>query len=149
MIELLEQMNMWHWLAFGLGLLLLELLGTAGYLLWVGLSAMIVGVCLSLLPISWQLQWIAFASFSLVATWLWWRYQFNKDQQDDESSLLNKRDLQMIGKTARLEDAVQQGKCRIKIGDTTWTAETERDLEANTLVKVVKVTGIVLTIEPV
>lgn len=149
MIELLEQMNMWHWLAFGLGLLLLELLGTAGYLLWVGLSAMLVGVCLSLLPISWQLQWIAFASFSLVATWLWWRYQFSKDQQDDESSLLNKRDLQMIGKTARLEDAVQQGTCRIKIGDTTWTAETERDLEANTLVKVVKVTGIVLTIEPV
>ncbi|MGF1764344.1 NfeD family protein [Aliivibrio kagoshimensis] len=149
MIELLEQMNLWHWLAFGLGLLLLELLGTAGYLLWVGLSAMIVGVCLSLIPMSWQLQWIAFASFSLMATWLWWRYQHNKDRQDDESSLLNKRDLQMIGKTARIEEAVLQGKCRVKIGDTTWTAETNKDLEANTLVKVVKVTGIVLTIEPV
>jgi membrane protein implicated in regulation of membrane protease activity len=149
MIELLEQMNLWHWLAFGLGLLLLELLGTAGYLLWVGLSAMLVGLCVSFLPIGWQLQWIAFASFSLMTTWLWWRYQHNKDQVDDESSLLNKRDLQMIGKTARIDEAVQQGKCRIKIGDTTWTAETNKDLEANTLVKVVKVTGIVLTIEPV
>ncbi|HIF9523255.1 TPA: NfeD family protein, partial [Photobacterium damselae] len=33
MIDLLSQMNPWHWLVFGLVLLLLELLGTAGYLL--------------------------------------------------------------------------------------------------------------------
>lgn len=43
MVELLEQVNHWHWLAFGLALLALELIGTAGYFLWIGISAMLVG----------------------------------------------------------------------------------------------------------
>ena len=43
MVELLEQMNHWHWLAFGLLLLAAELLGTAGYFLWLGISAILVG----------------------------------------------------------------------------------------------------------
>ncbi len=65
MITLLEQMNFWHWIAFGLVLLLLELLGTAGYLLWLGLSALLVGAILSAIPMSWSLQWLTFAVFSL------------------------------------------------------------------------------------
>ncbi|OJI55067.1 hypothetical protein VV1062A_02631 [Vibrio vulnificus] len=48
MIELLDGINHWHWLALGLALLAVELLGTAGYFLWLGLSALLVGLLLSL-----------------------------------------------------------------------------------------------------
>ena len=65
MVELLEQVNHWHWLAFGLALLALELIGTAGYFLWIGISAMLVGALLGALPLGWQMQWLSFASFSL------------------------------------------------------------------------------------
>ncbi|MGR5555136.1 NfeD family protein [Vibrio fortis] len=149
MIELLDQVNHWHWLAFGLLLLGLELLGTAGYFLWIGLSAMIVGALLGALPLSWQMQWLSFASFSLITTWLWWRRQLKSDRKSDKARVLNQRDKQLIGKTTRLEDDIQKGKCRIRLGDTTWSAITATDITAGTEVVVTAVDGIVLTIAPV
>lgn len=148
MIELLNQINHWHWIAFGLVLLSGELLGTAGYFLWLGISAILVGIVFTLLPISWQLQWTTFASFSLVTTWGWWRYQHKKDVQSEADSSLNQREKQLVGKTTRLEQDVQKGNCRIRLGDTTWSARTHEDIAAGTLVKVIDVDGIVVTIEP-
>jgi membrane protein implicated in regulation of membrane protease activity len=148
MIELLDQVNHWHWLAFGLLLLGLELLGTAGYFLWIGISAMIVGALLGALPLSWQMQWLSFASFSLITTWLWWRRQLKSDRKSDKARVLNQRDKQLIGKTTRLEDDIQKGKCRIRLGDTTWSAITATDITAGTEVVVTAVDGIVLTIAP-
>ncbi len=149
LIELLSQVNHWHWIAFGLVLLSGELIGTAGYFLWLGISAILVGLLFTLLPMSWQLQWITFASFSLVTTWGWWRYQYKKDVQSEANSSLNQREKQLVGKITRLEEDVQEGNCRIRLGDTTWSARTHKDIAAGTLVKVVDVDGIVVTIEPV
>jgi membrane protein implicated in regulation of membrane protease activity len=149
LIELLQQVNHWHWIAFGLLLLCGELLGTAGYMLWLGISAVIVGALLAVMPLSWQMQWTAFASFSLVTTWLWWRYQHQKDRRSENEGDLNQKQKQLLGQTTRLEADVQPGNCRIRMGDTTWSARTDQDIPAGTLVKVSKVDGIVLTIEPV
>lgn len=146
MIELLDSINHWHWLAFGLALLALELLGTAGYFLWLGLSALIVGALLTFIPMSWQLQWVSFAVFSLVTTWLWWRKQFKKDKSSDANRDLNQKHKQLIGQSIRLEQDFPAGKGRIKLGDSTWTAKSEVDLEVNTLVEVTHVDGIILTI---
>ena len=146
MIELLDGINYWHWLAFGLALLAVELLGTAGYFLWLGLSALIVGALLTFIPMSWQLQWVSFGVFSLVTTWLWWRKQFKKDKSSDAHRDLNQKHKQLIGQTVRLEQDFPAGKGRVKLGDSTWTAKSEVDLEANTLVEVTSVDGVILTI---
>lgn len=148
MIELLDQVNHWHWIAFGLVLLSGELLGTAGYFLWLGISAILVGIVLTFIPISWQLQWVSFASFSLVTTWGWWRYQHKKDMQSEIDTSLNQKEKQLIGKVTRLEEDVQEGNCRIRLGDTTWSARCHENISAGTLVKVVAVDGIIVTIEP-
>lgn len=148
MVELLEQVNHWHWLAFGLALLALELVGTAGYFLWIGISAMLVGALLGALPIGWQMQWLSFASFSLITTWLWWRRQLSNDKQSDAGRELNQREKQLVGQTARIDTDIQKGKCRIRLGDTTWSAVTAQDLKAGTEVIVTAVDGIVLTITP-
>ncbi|AIU68423.1 regulatory protein [Vibrio coralliilyticus] len=147
MFELLDSLNYWHWLAFGLALLAVELLGTAGYFLWLGLSALIVGLLLTLLPMSWQLQWIAFSVFSLMTTWLWWRRQFKKDSSDDLNRDLNQKQKQLIGQTVLVEENLAPGKHRIKVGDTTWSAQTEHAIPAGTLVEITQVNGIILTIE--
>ncbi|MBD1559151.1 NfeD family protein [Vibrio sp. S9_S30] len=149
MIEILNQMNHWHWIALGLVLLCGELLGTAGYLLWIGISAILVGFVKLLIPISWELQWVCFAVFSLVTTWLWWRYQHKKDVLDEEETNLNQRDKQLVGQITRLEEDIQAGKCRIRMGDTTWSAVSDQPLSAGTTVKVTAVDGIVLTIKAV
>ncbi|EDK26017.1 hypothetical protein VSWAT3_14762 [Vibrionales bacterium SWAT-3] len=148
MVELLEQVNHWHWLAFGLALLALELVGTAGYFLWIGISAMLVGALLGALPIGWQMQWLSFASFSLITTWLWWRRQLSSDKRSDSNRELNQREKQLVGQTARIDTDIQKGKCRIRLGDTTWSAVSSHDLKAGTEVVVTAVDGIVLTIAP-
>ncbi|NOH81348.1 NfeD family protein [Vibrio sp. RE86] len=147
MIELLNSVNYWHWLAFGLALLACELLGTAGYFLWLGLSALIVGALLTFIPMSWQLQWVAFGVFSLTTTWLWWRKQFKTDKQSDANRELNQKQKQLIGQTVTLEEDFPAGKGRLKLGDTTWSAQSEHQISAGSTVEVTAVNGILLTIQ--
>ncbi|MGF1701121.1 NfeD family protein [Photobacterium makurazakiensis] len=147
MITLLEQMNVWHWIALGLVLLLLELLGTAGYLLWLGLSAMMVGALLLALPLGWEMQWTTFAVLSLFTTWLWWRYQHKKDRIGDNARNLNQRTEQLVGQTCVLQEAFNIGQGRLQFGDTTWIAKAESNIAAGTLVEVVRVEGIILIIQ--
>ncbi|ENM5774923.1 TPA: NfeD family protein [Vibrio mimicus] len=149
MIELLSQLNFWHWLAFGLILLAAELLGTAGYFLWLGLSALLVGVLLTVMPIGWQLQWLAFASFSLVTTWLWWRRQFNQDKKQDAERDLNQKDKQLIGRVIQITEDTPAGEFQISLGDTRWTARCEQDLEQGSRVSVIAVDGIILIVRPI
>lgn len=149
LINLLDQITFWHWLALGFGLLAVELLGTAGYFLWLGLSALMVGVLLSLLPISWQMQWLSFATFSLATTWLWWRRQWSKDKEDDQSRDLNQKYKQLIGQTLTLEEDCTAGINRIRVADTTWSAQCDQAIPAGTRVKIVNVEGIILVIKPI
>ncbi|ENM5749218.1 NfeD family protein [Vibrio mimicus] len=149
MIELLSQLNFWHWLAFGLILLAAELLGTAGYFLWLGLSALLVGVLLTVMPMGWQLQWLAFASFSLVTTWLWWRRQFNQDKKQDAERDLNQKDKQLIGRVIQITEDTPAGEFQISLGDTRWTARCEQDLEQGSRVSVIAVDGIILIVRPI
>ena len=148
MVELLEQVNHWHWLAFGLALLALELVGTAGYFLWIGISAMLVGALLGALPIGWQMQWLSFASFSLITTWLWWRRQLSNDRQSDAGRELNQREKQLVGQTIILSEDVKKGSCRIKFGDSSWSAKASQDIPSGTEIRIVALDGIVLIIEP-
>ncbi|ROV62051.1 NfeD family protein [Vibrio ponticus] len=147
MIEFLNSINHWHWIGLGLALLAAELLGAAGYLLWLGISALLVGVILTWLPISWQLQWVSFGVFSLTTTWLWWRRQLKSDRQSDEQRELNQKSKQLIGQTVQLEYDLPAGRSRIKIADTTWSAFSDHPLPAGTLVEVTAIKGIVLFIE--
>lgn len=149
MIELLSQLNFWHWLAFGLILLAAELLGTAGYFLWLGLSALLVGLLLAVMPMGWQLQWLAFASFSLVTTWLWWRRQFNQDKKQDAERDLNQKDKQLIGRVIQIPEDTPAGEFQISLGDTRWTARCDQDLEQGSRVSVIAVDGIILIVRPV
>lgn len=49
-MELLSQMSAWHWLIAGGVLLALELLGAAGYLLWLGMAALCVSALQATAP---------------------------------------------------------------------------------------------------
>ncbi|MGR5320650.1 MULTISPECIES: NfeD family protein [Vibrio] len=149
LFSFLQGVTFWYWIAFGLALLVVELLGTAGYFLWLGISALLVGMIMSVLPISWQLQWLAFATFSLVTTWLWWRRQWTKDRQNDQKRDLNQKHKQLIGNIVTLEEDFKVGINRLRVADTTWSAQCEHDLPAGSRVEIVAIEGIILTVKPV
>ena len=65
-MELLSQINLWHWLILGGALLILELLGAAGYLLWLGLAALSVAGLAMVIPMDWVGQWLLFSLLAVV-----------------------------------------------------------------------------------
>ncbi|MGC9422323.1 NfeD family protein [Vibrio sp.] len=149
MIDWLTQFNYWHWLALGLALLTIELLGTAGYFLWLGLSGLLVGLLMLFIPIGWQLQWMTFASFSLITTWLWWRRQFKTDRISDSQRVLNQKEKQLIGQRIPITDEVKAGiVTRIHLADSTWSAISEEDIHAGNMAEIIALDGITLKIKP-
>ncbi len=58
MWDFLLHLSFWDWLALGTVLLILEVFGAGGYLLWMGIAAAAVGVISSSFPplgLEWQL----------------------------------------------------------------------------------------------
>lgn len=149
MSELLHGWSHWHWLILGCLLLVLELLGTAGLLLWTGLAALLVGLLSWVLPLGTTAQWLLFAVAASVTTFIWWRIQHGKDKADDRQRTLNQRMSRYIGRQTRLLQAVESGSSRIKLDDTVWPVRCDSELPAGALVKVVAADSICLTVEPV
>ncbi|MCG3722467.1 NfeD family protein [Vibrio cincinnatiensis] len=148
MIDWLTQFNYWHWLALGLALLAVELLGTAGYFLWLGLSGLLVGMLMVFVPMGWQLQWMTFASFTLLTTWLWWRRQFKTDRISDSQRSLNQKEKQLIGQRIAITDDVKAGIItRIHLADSTWSAISDEDISAGSIIEIVELDGITLKIK--
>jgi len=76
MITYLQHLSFWDWLALATLLLTLEVFGAGGYLLWIGLVAVVVGALTYLFPeLPWLWQFFLFASLALLCSLIWWRHQ--------------------------------------------------------------------------
>lgn len=146
MVELLEQLNYWHWLGLGAVLLIFELFGAGAYLLWVGLAAVIVGVIKYFVPeLSWEWQFIIFAVDSLAVTYAWWLYQKKNPKKTDEPTL-NLRVNSYIGRKFKLKHPIIDGQGKLNIDDCMWIISGE-DMPAKTVVKIVGVNDMILLVE--
>ncbi|HQQ63643.1 MAG TPA: NfeD family protein [Pseudomonadales bacterium] len=129
----------WHWFALGLLLLMVEMAGAGGYLLWVGLSAGLTGMVLWLVPqLLWQFQLVIFSVASVVMAIGWWQYQKHRPGNIMEP-LLNKRSAQYVGRVFTLSDAIENGRGKIRVDDSFWEVSASHDLAAGTKVKVIAV----------
>lgn len=136
------------WLVLGGLLLITEMLGTAGYLLWSGIAAVLTGLLAWMLPLSWEFQGVCFAILTLVAVFLWWRW-LSSPKQSPQAAVLNQRGQQLLGRRLRLQSALVNGRGNIRIGDSSWPVVAESDLPADSDVVIVAVDGILLKINPV
>lgn len=125
-----------EWFIAGLVLLLLEVFAPGAFLLWFGIAAMIVGSAVWLVPVlPWQVQIVAFALLSVGALvgYRAWRKRVPAAQVDQP--LLNKRAEQLIGRVFILDQAIVNGRGKVKVGDALWTAIGE-DMAVGTTVRV-------------
>lgn len=139
------------WLSLGGLLLAAELLGAGGYLLWSGISALLVGLLSWVFPMSWEWRSILFAVLTVVTAVLWWYWLRRRQQQPDTrgDENLNQRSRQLIGQRATLSEPIENGRGRIRIGDSSWRVECSRDLPAGAGVEIVDVQGITLVVRAV
>ncbi|WP_374287677.1 NfeD family protein [Pseudomonas fluvialis] len=147
MLEYLQNLTFWDWLAFGTLLLILEVFGTGGYLLWMGIAAAGVGLLGYLFPeLPWAAQYILFALFSLCTAIVWWRRQRSSQARSSDQPGLNQRGSELLGRTFTLHEAIVAGHGKIKAGDSLWLV-AGNDLPAGATVRVVSQQGVILHVE--
>lgn len=136
----------WYWLAFGIILLMSELIFSGGFLLWVGLSAVTVGVITWIWPvlgIAWES--LFFSLISLLACILWWGYLRRHPLVSDDPTL-NRRSEQYVGRTFKLTEPIVNGRGKIHVDDSMWVVKGA-DLPVGTVVKIVRAEGVILIAE--
>lgn len=75
MTEYLQHLAFWDWLALATLLLIIEVFGAGGYLLWIGLAALTTGALAFLLGLPWPWQVALFGLQTLLAVLLWRSHQ--------------------------------------------------------------------------
>lgn len=151
MLEQIAANPQWFWITLGGLLLAAEMLGASGYLLWSGVSAILVGVLVWLLPqLDWEWQGSVFAVMTIGVAYLWWYWLRKRaSAARGTSPVLNQRNRQLIGTRATLTEPMHNGLGRINIGDSSWRAQATEDLPTGTEVEVIAVEGVTLVIRAI
>lgn len=136
----------WLWLVLALALMSLEIVIPGVHFLWFGVAAAVVALLawLGLNGLVWQL--VAFGALSIIALYFGRRMAHEAGKADPDASALNERGQQYVGRRVTLEEAITNGRGRVKVGDTVWTAEGP-DMPAGTQVTVKKAHGTVLVVD--
>lgn len=146
-MELLAELGAWAWLILAVILVLLETVLPGIHFVWFGAAATIVGVIALATDIDWQWQVLIFGILSF-ATAAAVRYFAIPGLSPSDRPGLNERGSYYIGRTVVVEKAIENGRGRVRVGDTIWTAEGP-DLAAGSTAKVVQLKGTVLIVEAV
>ena len=147
MIDVVLSLGPWTWFILGVVLLAIEVIAPGTFILWFGLSAILVGTLSLIVDWSWQAQVTTFAVLAVVSVIVWWR--FGRHATHDETSeqpFLNRRVQGFVGRIFTLEKPIVDGTGTVRIGDTTWRIAGPES-PAGSKVKVVRADGPMLVVE--
>lgn len=140
-------MSPWLWLTVGVLLAVIEVFAPGFFFLWLGIGAVLTAAIGWLAPaLPWQAQFLAFAALALLSVlgWFAWR---RRVAASAPLSRLNRRAAQQLGAVGPLVEALQGGRGRVRLGDTTWPV-IGPDLPVGTRVRVARVDNDRLVVEP-
>ncbi|MCX7033684.1 MAG: NfeD family protein [Arenimonas sp.] len=136
------------WGGLAMVLIAAEALAPGAFMLWLGLAAAVVFVLLLVFPDLPMIgQAIAFVGLGFAAITIYMRFFRHKERPSDQP-LLNRRGEQLVGQVFTLDQAIVDGRGRMKIGDAFWTAEGE-DLPQGARVRVVSAHNMSLQVRAV
>lgn len=148
MWDYLQDLSFWDWLGLGTVLLILEVFGAGGYLLWIGVAAAGVGILTYIIPsMTWEVQFLLFAVLSVLTALYWWRRQRSVLRKSDQPGL-NMRGSELIGRTFAVHDPIVDGRGKIKVGDGVWMV-VGPDTAVGNQVRVIAQDGAILKVERV
>ena len=141
----------WLWIYAGAALMFLELVAPGFVLCFFGLSAATVGVLKfafgDAFTSAWQLA--AFSVFSIVYIVLLRRY-LTKVFVGGKVETKTDFDNESVGRMGRLTVAIRPPLTgRVMLGDSEWTAEADRPIEAGANVRVVAQQNLTMKVEEV
>lgn len=150
MITLLNDTVLWwHWIIFGVILLIAEMSIGTFFMLGLGIAAIIVGILDVQLGTTFTVELTIWMVLSLVAIGIWFRW-FREDPIT-ESGQSNYR-LDTLGTVQEDIQPHSRGKVKFDtpvLGNTLWHATSKVDIDVNTRVKIVQVNGQLIEVEPI
>jgi inner membrane protein len=133
------------WAVLGLLLLAAETMVPGAMMLWFGFAALAMFAVVMVMPeLGLITQTVLFVILSFVSVMIYRLYFRSKERASDQP-LLNQRGNQLVGEVHTLDQAIENGRGRVKIGDAFWTVQGP-DLPVGTRVRVVQVQSMVLVV---
>src|SRR5262245_10472560 len=142
---LLYSLGPWNWLILAVVLLTLETLIPGVHFLWFGIAAAVIGALALVTGFAWPVQVLAFVLLSVLVVF-WVRRYVRPDVTISDLPDLNVRGQQYVGRSLVVEQAIQNGRGKVRVGDTLWSAEGP-DAPAGARVTVTGARGTALGVE--
>ena len=148
MIEVIKSLGAWSWIILGGILLAVELIAPGTFILWLGVSAILVGVISFFIDWNWQEQGVGFVILAVASLIMWWRLiRPARREGASDQPFLNERAQGFVGRVFTLEKPIVDGAGTVRIGDTIWRV-TGPDCAAGSRVKIARAEGATLFVEP-
>ncbi|MAN62639.1 MAG: hypothetical protein CMI60_11920 [Parvibaculum sp.] len=147
MQEFFTSWGSWTWLILAVGLAALEMVVPGILLIWLAGAALVVALVDLLLPLSWQAEVALFAVLSVLFAYAGYRWSNQPDQRISDKPNLNMRGQTYVGRTFVVAEAIQNGRGKVKVGDTLWVVSGS-DADVGASVRVTDVDGAMLVVEP-
>jgi hypothetical protein len=137
----------WLWLIAAALLGIAELLVPGVFLVWLAAAAAVTGFAALLLGIPPAFQFALFALLAIAAVYFGRRW-YAANPVESSDPLLNDRAARLVGQTVVVVSAFEDGRGRVKVGDSVWAA-TGPDAEVGARVRVTGAQGTCLRVEKV
>jgi len=145
LLDLFMSLGAWNWLILAVVLVILDTVIPGVHFLWFGIAAAVIGVFGLGTGVAWQWQVVAFLALS-VAVLFWVKRFVRPDVAISDLPDLNVRGQQYVGRAVVVEQAIENGRGKVRVGDTLWAAEGP-DAPAGARVTVTGSRGTVLVVE--
>ncbi|MBA1420488.1 MAG: NfeD family protein [Epsilonproteobacteria bacterium] len=143
-----ETVLWWHWIVFGIVLLIIEMSTGTFFMLGLGVAAIVVGIVDTLLGTSFTVELSIWMVLSILAIGAW--FKWFREPPVTDSGQSNYR-LDTLGTVLEEIHPHARGKVTFDspvLGNTSWHATSKVDLDKNTRVKIVEINGQLIEVEP-
>ncbi len=150
MIEFLnETVLWWHWIVFGIALLIWDMSMGTFFILGLGIAAIIVGILDIFLDTSFTLELTIWMILSILVIAVW--FKWFREEPVTESGQSNYR-LDTLGVVMEDIQPHSRGKVTFDtpvLGNTSWHAISKVDIAKGTRVKIVQISGQLIEVAPI
>ncbi|BFM05802.1 NfeD family protein [Halioxenophilus aromaticivorans] len=143
----------WHWVVFGVILVLSELLITTFFILWFGIAAILMGVLLLFLPmLALSTQVLLWTVLSVLFAVAWFKFLKPLSVDKTKAGLSKEAILGEVGQIISAPNGDRRGTLRFPVpilGEAEWAVITQDCVREGDRVRVIDVAGNALVVEAI